>query len=318
MRIGIIINPHHRGSARAYQALTAVLGRPNPYRSMSTTRAWPGGPRARQLLDWGADLIVVLGGDGTLRAVAPVLAGQTVGPKDRVPVALIPTGSANVLAANLGVKSVDTALTIVADFVGGGAGSLAAGLRRVCVPVNAAEIRRHADTTQPQTLEPFLSMAGIGGDAEAVAGWARINGTFGYLLGAARALTYPGLTVAPRSTVESTDTPWAVMASKVSHPAGPIAVFPHAKLDRPEFEFLRVSAASGLERWKRWCSIARESVKGTPDRDPAMTYWRGRDMSVTLREPARVHLDGDNLGEVIALSVHAGTSTIEVLAPRLS
>jgi YegS/Rv2252/BmrU family lipid kinase len=58
----------------------------------------------------GCDLVVAVGGDGTVVQVANALAGTNV------PMAIVPTGTGNLLAQNLGIaKSVDEAIRIAID-----------------------------------------------------------------------------------------------------------------------------------------------------------------------------------------------------------
>jgi diacylglycerol kinase (ATP) len=58
----------------------------------------------------GCDLVVAVGGDGTVVQVADSLAGT------RVPMAIVPTGTGNLLAGNLGIpKSVDDSIRIALD-----------------------------------------------------------------------------------------------------------------------------------------------------------------------------------------------------------
>lgn len=84
---------------------------------------WPGGRRrggsrrrvddaghglAQQALAEGAGLLLACGGDGTVRAVATALAGTSV------PVAVVPTGTGNLLARNLRIpRDLAGALDIV-------------------------------------------------------------------------------------------------------------------------------------------------------------------------------------------------------------
>ena len=73
--IGIIVNPTHAGTSRAYSTLIAGLCESRfHYRTMVTTAVRSGRWQAEQLVDWGADAVIILGGDGTLRSAAPVLA----------------------------------------------------------------------------------------------------------------------------------------------------------------------------------------------------------------------------------------------------
>jgi diacylglycerol kinase family enzyme len=64
---------------------------------LMTTPDDGGAGMARQALDAGAALVFAVGGDGTVRACAQVLAGTGV------PLAIVPTGTANLTARSLGV-----------------------------------------------------------------------------------------------------------------------------------------------------------------------------------------------------------------------
>src|SRR5699024_637477 len=89
---GISVNPKHAATRRAYTELSgARRDRAVADRTMRTTAVRDGRGQAEQLVDWGAEVIIVLGGDGTIRAAAPVLA------EAGIPAALVPTGTANVL-----------------------------------------------------------------------------------------------------------------------------------------------------------------------------------------------------------------------------
>ena len=104
-RIVVILNPSKR---RADQALALIrercnaAGFPKPH-VMRTTVAQPGGTQAREAIASGADLVVVAGGDGTVREVASVLSGTGI------PMGVVPIGTANLLSRNLGLRPQDLA-----------------------------------------------------------------------------------------------------------------------------------------------------------------------------------------------------------------
>ena len=67
--------------------------------TVATTGPRTAGAIVRECLDRGADLILAAGGDGTINEVANGMAGSTV------PLGVLPAGTANVLALELGIGS---------------------------------------------------------------------------------------------------------------------------------------------------------------------------------------------------------------------
>jgi diacylglycerol kinase (ATP) len=126
-----------------------------------TTGPNTAGPIARAHIDRGADLIVVAGGDGTINEVAEGMVGTAV------PLAILPAGTANVLAMELklGRKPEKAAATL------GGLHPRRIALGRISGRNGSA--RRH-----------FLCMAGAGLDAHIVyhvnAGLKSRTGKFAY------------------------------------------------------------------------------------------------------------------------------------------
>lgn len=297
VRVGIVVNPKHARSRRAYSRLVPTLRRERiRYRSISTTRASAGAEQARALVAWGADLVIVLGGDGTLRAIAPVLAAADV------PTMVIPTGTANVLARHVGVGSVRYAVEVSI-----GAVSTFDELRTVDVAVNEVDVL-NADGHRQRSH--FLSMAGIGGDARAVGGHGSGPGLLGYVRGGARALLAPTTTM----TIDGqTSEVWSVMASKVSHPAGPIPVFPSAEVVRDDFEFLTVDVGEPGNRLGDWARIAIDGLSRRHADNPDLHYWTAPEATIRLETPAPAHLDGDLIGDCREMRIRAGTLRLTIV-----
>ena len=114
---------------------------------LETTVDDPGHEPARRALAAGVDLVLVAGGDGTVRAVSSELAGTGT------PMALLPSGTGNLLARNLGVPlDTDAAL------------SLALHGRAGAIDVVRCETDG-PDGDGPLT-QRFVVMAGIGLDAQ--------------------------------------------------------------------------------------------------------------------------------------------------------
>ncbi|MCX5402178.1 diacylglycerol kinase family protein [Streptomyces sp. NBC_00102] len=107
----VIVNPTVTGPAvrDSLRLVLAQHGRGEPVFA-ETTADDPGAGQAAQAVREGAGLVVVCGGDGTVRTVADALAGTGVA------LAVVPCGTGNLLARHLGLpldpaKALHTALT---------------------------------------------------------------------------------------------------------------------------------------------------------------------------------------------------------------
>ncbi|MCU4296045.1 hypothetical protein D3I60_02930 [Brevibacterium permense] len=305
--VGIIVNPKHSATLRAYAELVPELRNAGAhYRSMTTSVDRSGRWQAELLVKWGADIVIILGGDGTIRATAPVLAEADI------LTFLVPTGTANLLSRHIDLRSsrhaIDHCMRTIASIIRSGDPP---NLRNV--PINTAEYQT-ADGARHRT--EFVSLAGIGGDARAVAYHHASFGLLGYAWGAAQALFAAGFTA---STGEGTASVrvWSVMASKVDRPAGPVAVFPEAHIEAPTFSVLTVGPFphSPIARCRAWAGIAAACLQGRPDAHPLMNYRRTTETTVTVESPVPAQLDGDLIGDCLELRVSAGEKTLRVSAP---
>ncbi|MER7003986.1 diacylglycerol kinase family protein [Dactylosporangium sp. NPDC000555] len=142
-RSAVVINPSKvldlDARRRELRDALAAAGWPEPL-WLETTLEDPGSGMAEEAAAAGAEVVLVCGGDGTVRAVADVLAGSDVA------VALIPSGTGNLLANDLGIPY-DVA-EAVAVAVGGG--------------------RRRIDVGVVEGAGAFTVMAGMGFDAAMV------------------------------------------------------------------------------------------------------------------------------------------------------
>jgi diacylglycerol kinase family enzyme len=138
-RAAVIANPAKFADLAAFRgevaAAMASRGWAEPM-WLETTPADPGAGQARAAVAAGADLVLACGGDGTVTACAAGLAGSGT------PLAVVPAGTGNLLARNLGLPL---------DVTGALAVALAGVSRELDVGVANGR--------------PFLVMAGLGLDA---------------------------------------------------------------------------------------------------------------------------------------------------------
>ncbi len=156
MRIVIIGNPISGGGStgRRLDSLVRLLERDGHALEVCRTRGPGDGGRLARRLDGTEDALLVVGGDGTLNEVVNGMPDPGA-----VPLALLPTGTANLLAHDLGLSRRPEALRAV----------LAAGKTRR-IDAGLANGRR------------FLAVASCGFDAEVAREVARVRGRrMGYL-----------------------------------------------------------------------------------------------------------------------------------------
>ena len=111
-RLAVILNPIKVEDVGQFRALVAAMAAESGWSEPTwqyTTVEDPGTGMAERAAVAGADLVMVCGGDGTVREVCAELAGTGI------PVGIIPAGTGNLLARNLGIplyirSAIDVAL----------------------------------------------------------------------------------------------------------------------------------------------------------------------------------------------------------------
>lgn len=147
-RVGVVYNPSKGGATAAVGIIERTIranGWPAPI-TRTTRIDEPGGEATREVLAEGADTVIAVGGDGTVRAVATALQGS------QATLGIIPLGTGNLLARNLYLP------------VGDVASCVNIALNRVQQPVDA--IRMVTDPgSDEKTEHTFFVMSGAGFDA---------------------------------------------------------------------------------------------------------------------------------------------------------
>jgi diacylglycerol kinase family enzyme len=243
-----------------------------------TTKDDPGVGQAREALAQGADIVIAGGGDGTVRCVAEVLAGGDV------PMGLLPFGTGNLLARNLGMD--------ITDYDGAMAGALAGTERKIDV-VRA----RRSDPDQEQL---FLVMAGMGYDATIMAdtdeelkhkvGW------LAYVDAGIRNL--PGKPVKATIVIDGRRVVHrgvrSVMVGNCGKVQGGLEIFPEAKVDDG---LLDVAVLAPHHGRLGWLSVLAGIIGKGRGKDTSVEYFQGKSVEVTLEHNDDYQLDGDHEGQ---------------------
>ncbi len=220
---------------------------------------------ARKAVTAGADLVFVWGGDGMVQRCADALAGSDTA------VAIVPAGTANLLAHNLGIPE-DVAEAVRIGFEGR---------------------RRRLDLGRVNG-EHFAVMAGVGFDAEMIRdadrGLKDRLGRLAYLRTGARHVGRR----ATAMTIELDGTVWfdgrasCVLLGNVGTVTGGVQAFDDARPDDGWLE-VGVTTAEGAAQWAR--TVGRIAL-GRSEGSPFVRVTRARRIKVDLLEPRRYELDG--------------------------
>ena len=242
---------------------------------------------ARQARDAGAELIFIWGGDGTVQRCVDALAGEPV------VLAVLPAGTANLLATNLGVPATLRGALEVGLF----------GDRRVLdVGVLGG---KH-----------FTFMAGVGLDAVMMQrADGKLKERFGHF-----AYVWTGLRAArmdpfhAKVTIDGVE--WfdgkasCVLLGQMGTLAGGLVAFPDASPDDGLLEVGVITARGALQ----WARVALHLVLGHPDRSPLTEMTRGSDISIDLDRPIAFELDGGarKARQTLHATIRPGAITVAV------
>ena len=272
---------------------------------------------AERALANGADVVLVSGGDGTVRAVAEVLRGTGT------PLAIIPQGTGNLMARNLGMPLTDLEAQVRAAF---------SGVEKA-VDLGVADITREDGSVESHV---YLVLAGMGLDARLISTTSsKLKKSFGWLAyvdaGIRTAIADSPLKVhvSYNGDPEKTLRVYTLMAGNCGLLPGGLLLIPNAKMDdglidmvalRPKrrlgpFSWLRILNEIGWENGVlRKTRVGRHIIDLTKDAR-AVTYKQLRTLDVRVDEPEVIQLDGDDFGKttLVRSRVDAGALSIRVL-----
>ena len=236
------------------------------------------------------DAIAVAGGDGTINEAVNGIVHS------RLPLAILPLGTANVLANELGLPRAPEALAEIA----------ALSPARPVVPAEIVTAERN---------EPwrFLLMAGVGFDAEVVAHLdlklKRRIGKGAYALGSLLQLARRERRFFDARIDGKAESPASLVVARAHFYGGRFVLAPAARLDQPALHAVLFPGASRLASLRYMAAV----VTGTLERQCDVEVRRVREIELAGPEGAPVQIDGDVRAHLPA-SIRLAAAPIALIA----
>jgi len=289
MRVAVVAHAEKTlgGGLPELRRLLADRGHPDPL-WYEVPKAKKAPAQVRRALDEGADLVFAWGGDGTVRRCIGELAGQDAC------LAVIPAGTANLFATNLGIPTdVEKAVAI----------GLGGERRRF-------DVGRFAG-------ERFGVMAGVGFDAAMIRDADDLKDRIGraaYVVSGSRHLRQKPFEAA----IDVDGAEWfsgsatCILVGNVGELFGGVEVFPDAAPDDGRLE-LGVCTADGLVQWAR--TLVR-TARGDPSRSPFVRATKARRVKVELDRKVLYELDGGDRKKIKSFKVKIEPRALNLCVPR--
>lgn len=293
----VVLNPIKVEDVGQFRAITSALAREGGWNEPVwhyTTIEDPGtGMAAKASVD-GADLVIVCGGDGTVREVCAELAGTGI------PVGIIPAGTGNLLARNLSIplyirSAIDVALN---------------GQDRAIdlVEVSGDGIE---DTH-------FMVMAGMGFDAAIMEG---VNedvkkkiGWLAYVWSALKSLMFPAVKI----DVSVDDEPFSrhrartIVVGNVGYLQAGMPLLPDAAIDDGTLDVVILHP----KRFLSWLPIVWRVLAKRSRTDETLDRMTGRKVVIRAAVDTPRQLDGDSIGPGRDLAMECVHGRLLVRVPR--
>jgi diacylglycerol kinase (ATP) len=260
-----------------------------------TTADDPGYAMTQEALREGVALVLVCGGDGTVRAVVTVLAGSGT------PLALIPAGTGNLLARNFGLPVDDLEAALEVALTGDDR------------PIDVGRIEA---TSRGGREERFATMAGVGFDAEIMrdapeqlktrVGWPA------YILSGARNLRGSSMTVQVRIDDGEPIRARArmIVVANVATLPGGMTLLPDARPDDGVLDVAIIISHNLMDWFRVWTRV----ITHRANVDQRYTTHQGKRIRIGMRSAQPRQMDGDLIekGNQLTVQIEAAALLLRV------
>jgi YegS/Rv2252/BmrU family lipid kinase len=295
--VGVVLNPTKVDDPEAFRAMVEKVAEESGVVEVTwweTTAEDTGYRMAHEAAVSGVDLVIAIGGDGTIRAVCEELAGTGV------PVGIVPAGTGNLLARNL---SIPLYLRAAVD-----------------VAVNGQDraidlVRVSGDKMEDAT---FVVMAGMGFDAAIMEGvnedFKKHVGWLAYAWSALKTLMFPAM----RVEVSVDGAPFTrhrartVVIGNVGNLQAGMPLIPDAAIDDGQLDVVLLYP----RRFLSWLPLAARVLTKDSRTDELITRMKGRTVVVRTAAAAPRQLDGDLIAPGRELRAECDHGRVLVRVPR--
>lgn len=273
MNVSLVVNPIAGNRAyRSINKIEAILRKKAALNTCITRKKGDAFEFAKQLGNTGR--IIIASGDGTINEVINGILSSSNKDLADIPVALIPLGTTNVLAKELGIpESIEKAVDLA--------------LNRPARKISLGRINGHY----------FSLMAGIGFDGETVSGVKdglikKISGKGAHIVSGLKVLAGYN---PPLITVKTSDdilTGYTVIVGNARNYGGYFHVTPNASITEPVLDLCVFSGSTRKDFLRLVFGVMQKKHLDFPD----VAYGKFSEMEITSSGTVHVQIDGDYFG----------------------
>lgn len=317
VKYAFIVNPSKPDAAQIVEKIKDFCGRNNIKEPLfiETTLERDGEACAKEALESGADAVIAVGGDGTVRTVASAMTGTEHS------MGIIPIGTGNLFARNMNIPTgdIEAAMLIATSH----------GSRRI--DMGKITLLDSPDTPAEPARHGFLIVGGIGFDADMIddtnPDLKKKISWIAYFVGGMKNLFSAkcrGTIITMDENGEKTRKDKISFRTFIAGNCGQIPGFqliPGARFDDGLLDFELIDTSAGIIGWMNlFGDVVHQTVKRKPGGSPLSTnskisITRGQWAEIILDKPRLVEADGDIVGTTKHVRISLEKNALIVRAP---